>query len=181
MAIDSTAFATIYDEFAPRIFKFCYFRVSSREEAEDLASLTFIRAWDHIQAGKEVRTMQAFLYRIANNLIIDFYRKRGDTRDLSLDDPKNPIDIPETADFVEELDLRMTVDQVRATLAKLPDSYREVIVMRYVSDLSVKEIAAALETSENNISVRLHRAIEKLRRLAGSEPRPEASGLKTLV
>jgi RNA polymerase sigma-70 factor (ECF subfamily) len=165
MDINTAQFEAIYDEFAPRIFKFCYFRVSSREEAEDIASLTFIRAWDHVQAGKDVMNVQGFLYRIANNLIIDFYRKKKDKRDLSLDDPKNPIDIPETANFVEALNLRMTVNQVQATLAKLHDNYRDVIVMKYINDLSIKEIAAALETSENNISVRLHRAVEKLKQL----------------
>ncbi|MEK7615651.1 MAG: RNA polymerase sigma factor [Patescibacteria group bacterium] len=165
MVIDTATFEKIYDDFAPKIFKFCYFRVSSKEEAEDIASLVFIRAWDHIAVGKEVTNVQGFLYRIANNLVIDFYRKNKDKRELSIDDPVNPIDVPDKADFVEQLDQRMLVQEIQGKLERLQDNYRDVIVMKYINDLSIKEIAEVLETSENNISVRLHRAIEKLKTL----------------
>src|SRR3989344_9034205 len=123
MDIDTAAFEKIYDDFAPKIFKFCYFRVSSKEEAEDIASQVFIRAWDHISAGKEVTNVQGFLYRIASNLVIDFYRKNKDKRELSLDDPENPIDIPDKAAFVEQLDLRIQVQEIQKTLHELPDNY----------------------------------------------------------
>ena len=165
MVIDAPTFEKVYDEFAPKIFKFCYFRVSSKEEAEDIASQVFIRAWDHLLAGKEVTHVQGFLYRIASNLVIDFYRKTKDKRDVSLDDPMHPVDVPDKAEFVEQLDLRMQVQEVQAKLQELPDAYREVIVMKYINDLTIGEIADVLQTSENNISVRLHRAIEKLKSL----------------
>lgn len=163
MAINPSTFEKIYDEFAPKIFKFCYFRVSSKEEAEDIASQVFLRAWDHIGTGKEVIHIQGFLYRIANNLIIDFYRKNKGGRELSLDDPAHPIDLADSTEFVGQLEFRMVVREVHALLQKLPDAYREVIVMKYVNDLSIKEIAKALETSENNVSVRIHRAVEKIK------------------
>ncbi|MEK7582885.1 MAG: RNA polymerase sigma factor [Patescibacteria group bacterium] len=165
MGIDEAKFAEIYDEFAPKIFKYCYFRVSSREEAEDIASQVFIRAWDHIAEGKEVTNVQGFLYRIASNLIIDFYRKRKDKREISLDDPDNPIDIPDASDVHEKLEQQWEMREVKEKLDLIPENYREVIVMKYVDDLSIKEIASVMETTENNISVRLHRAIEKLKSL----------------
>src|SRR3989338_2370672 len=112
MSIDTVAFEKIYDDFAPKIFKFCYFRVSSKEEAEDIASHVFIRAWDHVAAGKEVTNVQGFLYRIATNLVIDFYRKHKEKVEISIDDPNNSIDIPEPADFVERIDHRRTVQEL---------------------------------------------------------------------
>ena len=54
MRIEEQQFADIYDQFAPKIFKYCHFRVSSREEAEDIAAQVFIRAWDHLVDGEEV-------------------------------------------------------------------------------------------------------------------------------
>ena len=165
MRIDESQFADIYDHFAPKIFKYCYFRVSSREEAEDIASQVFIRAWDHIIAGGRVTNIQGFLYRIASNLVIDFYRKRRDRRETSLDDPQNPIDIPDTSDPSEKLDRKVKIKALSEKLRLLPDHYQEIIVLKYVNDLSIQEIAMMMQTSENNISVRMHRAIEKLKSL----------------
>lgn len=165
MTIDEQSFAEIYDQFAPKLFKFCYFRVSSREEAEDIAAQVFIKAWDHILAGKEVTNVQGFLYRIASNLVIDFYRKNKDKREVSIDDPHNPIDVPDKSDFIERIDRDMLIQDVQGKLEQLSDTYREVIVMKYINDLSIKEIADIMNTSENNVSVRLHRAIDKLKTL----------------
>ncbi len=165
MVIDEQAFAEIYDQFAPKIYKFCYFRVSSREEAEDITTQVFTKAWDHIASGKEVTNVQGFLYRIASNLIIDFYRKNKDKREISIDDPISPIDVPDKVDFTETIDRELLVEEIQKKLAELSDNYREVITYRYIQDLSIKEIAEIMQTSENNISVRLHRAVEKLKQL----------------
>ena len=69
-------FLKAFERFADAIFKHCFFRVSDREVAKDLVQETFSRTWEHIALGKEVRDYRAFLYRIANNLIVDFYRKK---------------------------------------------------------------------------------------------------------
>ena len=166
MRIDEAQFASIYDQFAPKIFKFCYFRVSSREEAEDIVSQVFFRAWDYVVAGKEVKNVQGFLYRIASNLIIDYYRKHKDKREVSLDDPANPIDIPDASNMVDRIDQNMMISDVRYRLEQLPENYREVIVLKFINELSIKEIAEVMQTTENNISVRLHRAIEKIKSIA---------------
>ena len=165
MAIDERTFEGIYDEFAPKIFKFCYFRVSSKEEAEDISAQVFIRAWDHITAGKEVTNTQGFLYRIATNLVIDYYRKNKDKLETSIDDPANPIDVPDSYDFVETIDRRKAIQDIQQILKKLPDAYREIITLKYINDLSIKEIAEVMDTTENNISVRIHRATDKLKSL----------------
>lgn len=165
MTVDTTTFPSIYDEFAPKIYKFCYFRVSSKEEAEDIASQVFMKAWDHVAAGKEVTNVQGFLYRIASNLVIDFYRKNKTKHEVSLDDPFNPIDVPDKVNFVEGIEKDMLIQDIQSKLDQLPENYREVIIHKYINDLSIKEIAEVMDTSENNISVRLHRAIEKLKTL----------------
>lgn len=163
MDIDAKTFENLYEEFAQKIYTYCYFRVSSKEEAEDIAAAVFFRAWDHVVAGKSIENVQAFLYRIASNLVIDHYRKNKDRREITLDDPQRPIEIPDSTDIAQLVDQGILADDMKRYLALLPDAYREVIVLKYINDLSVKEIAEVLHTSENNISVRLHRAIDKLK------------------
>src|SRR3989344_2045947 len=165
MVIDEAKFAEIYDEFANKIFKYCYFKVSSREDAEDIVSQVFMRAWDHIAKGKRVLNMQGFLYRVATNLVIDYYRKNKDKREISLDNPLYPIDIQDKTDVSERIDHELHILEIKEKINLLPEHYRDVIILKYVNDLQIKEIADILETSENNISVRLHRAIEKLKTL----------------
>lgn len=165
MDTDTKSFAAIYDEYAPKIYKFCYFRVSSKEEAEDLASQVFIRAWDHMASGKAVTNVQAFLYRIANNLVIDYYRKNKNKREVSIDNTDDPVEVADPLNMEELIDQQRGIADLHKTLEQLPDSYREVITLRYISDLTIPEIASVMGTSENNISVRLHRAVEKLKAL----------------
>ncbi len=159
------SFIKIYDEYSPKIFKYCLFRVSSKEEAEDLASQTFLKAWDYTSTGKEIDNFQAFLYQIAHNLVVDHYRKGRSSKEISIDNPDNPIDIPENVEFVDTLDQELALRDVRQKLDELPDNYKEIITLRYVNDLSIKEIAQAMSITENNASVILHRATEKLKKL----------------
>ncbi len=165
MIIDEREFEHIYEKFAQKIYVFCYFRVNSKEEAEDLAASVFVRAWDYIVSDGKVTNIQAFLYRIASNLIIDYYRKNRGQREISIDNPKNVIEITDDADIQQKTDQGIRVKKIRNLLSQLPDTYREVIILRYLDDMSVKEISRVLKSSENNISVRLHRAIEKIQSL----------------
>lgn len=168
------AFISFYQEHAPKLFKYCYFRVHSKEDAEDLAGKVFMKTWDYLVAGNTIDSIRAFLYRSAHNLIVDFYKTSKHSREVPLHDTEGkPIDIPDDASFVKDLETRELVTEVQEKLKDLPDQYREIIVLRYINDLSIGEIAKVTDMSENNVSVKLHRAINQLRRLAGSESRPK--------
>jgi len=151
-----------YDQYSDAIFRHCVFRVSDREKAKDIAQGTFVRLWGYMSQGKEIDNMRAFLYRIANNLIIDEYRKK---KEDSLDKMRDEegFDIG----FEPRHDIEAKDDYVRAQalLERLPEKYREALVMRHIDGLSVKDIARLTHESENVISVRIHRAIEKLKSL----------------
>jgi DNA-directed RNA polymerase specialized sigma24 family protein len=75
-------FQHAYDEYAQAIFRHCHYRVFDRERGKDLMQEVFLRAWEYMARGEEVHNMRAFLYRIANNLIVDESRKK---REASLD------------------------------------------------------------------------------------------------
>lgn len=155
-------FLSAYDAYADALFRHCYFRIHDRELAKDLTQEIFCRTWAYLAEGKDIQNIRAFLYRIANNLVVDEYRKK---KPLSLDtlveEGFSPKD--ETAPDVEE---RFLVKAVVQKLESVEEPYRTAVVMRFVDGLSPKEIASALDVSENLVSVRLHRGVKKLRALA---------------
>jgi DNA-directed RNA polymerase specialized sigma24 family protein len=69
-------FIALYDEMADQLFRHCFFKLSNRELALDLVQETFSRTWEYISSGKEVNNIKGFLFKVANNLIIDEYRKK---------------------------------------------------------------------------------------------------------
>lgn len=122
---------------------------------------TFVRAWGYIQQGKTIDNMRAFLYRIANNLIVDEIRKK---KEVSLDDLQEKGWDP-GYDATPEMHRKVEEGKIFALLKNLPPDYREVIIMRYVDGLSPAEIAVILGESANTVSVRLHRGIKQLHSL----------------
>jgi len=157
----SKQFLADYDSFSEAIFRHCFFRVSDREKARDLMQDTFMKAWQQVTAGADIKNMRAFLYRVANNLIIDEYRKK---KAYSLD--KMQEDGFELASQ-DHLKIEQIVEGREALemLEQLDDKYKEVIIMRYIDDLSPQEIAEVVGESENLVSVRIHRGLVRLREL----------------
>ena len=152
-------FLKAYDEYSDAIFRHCYFRVFDRERGKDLMQETFMRAWEYLAKGEKVLNMRALLYRMANNLIIDESRKK---REASLEalqeegfDPSN--------DDSQHMKNRIEYSRVLGSLKHLDDSYRDIIVMRYVNDLSPSEIAEVTGESANTVSVRIYRGLKQLR------------------
>jgi len=154
-------FMKAYDAYANALVRHCYFRVYDKELAKDLVQDAFTRTWEYAAKGKKIENLRAFLYRILHNLIVDEFRKK---KALSLDELKERgVDItaheklsPENLSDLKNIILRF---------ASLPPKYREVAMMRYIDDLTPKEIAEATGESENNISVRINRATVQLRAL----------------
>ncbi len=153
-------FLKAYDAYSDAIFRHCYFRVSDRERAQELTQDTFMRAWDSISKGNVVENMRAFLYRIANNLIIDEYKKK---KTVSLDGLVEDGYQPK----IEESNWNDIIDakQLVQCLDRVEEPYRTAVIMRYIDGFSPKEIAATCKESANVISVRITRGIEKLRQL----------------
>lgn len=154
-------FMKAYDAYADALFRHCYFRLYDRERAKDLVQEVFMKAWEYIAKGREVENIRAFLYRILHNLIVDEFRKR---KTVSLDELKESgTDIVST-EKLNQNDLS-ELKNIISFFNELPPKYREAATMRYIDDLVPKEIAAIIGESENNVSVRINRAIARLRAL----------------
>lgn len=160
MAACEAEFLKSYDSYADAIFRHCYFRVYERERAKELAQEAFMRTWEYIAKGNEVKNIRAFLYRVANNLIIDESRK---TKPVSLNAmTENGFDAADPSASEEQLSTVMEAQNVVAQMKRLEPMYRDVFIMRYVDGFKPKEIAKIIGESENVVSVRLHRALKQI-------------------
>lgn len=154
-------FLHAYDAYADAIFRHCYFRVFSRERAKELSQEAFLKTWEYLASGKEVENLRAFLYRVATNLIIDESRKK---KSNSIDElSERGFDPPATrgAGAMEDIsDGKFAMEMLRT----LDRKYRDAILLRYVDDLTPKEIAGILGENENTVSVWIHRGLIELRK-----------------
>lgn len=154
-------FEDIYDKYIDKIYRFVFLKVNSQEIAEDLTSEVFTRGWESFKRDKcDIKNIQAFLYQIARNLVIDHYRQKGQAQLVSVD--AFPL-IEQGINLEERVMLKSDVSNVKAALANINDNYREIIIWYYLDELSVPEIAKMLCKSEEAVRVQIHRALEALR------------------
>jgi len=164
---DSSAFGSLYDRYQPAIYRFIVVKVGSREEAEDITHHVFLSAWQKVSTYKHRgHPFSSWLYQIARNLVIDHYRAKKD--DISLDklDPDSSI-IPAVAQL--DLSVKLQLDKVHRAIAELKAEHQDVIILRFVEDLPLKEVAAILKKSEGAIKLAQHRAIKELKKKLGDD------------
>ena len=160
-------FVKFYNENAPRIYRFVYLKVNSPQDSEDLTSDAFFRFWQDLsnkkQKKEKIDNPRALLYKIANNLVIDFYRKKSRT-ELSID-PNDTIlsRIEDKTDLNKGFSLNSDMIEVKKALSQLKDDYQNIIIWHYLDDFSAKEISQILGKSEGSIRVLIHRALKSLK------------------
>ena len=155
-----------FEEYSDALFRHCFFRLSSHERATELTQECFLKTWDYLEQGNTIVSIRPFLYRVLNNLIIDEYRKKT-THSLDAlleEDGVSEGNFDELrGDSREEAIVRFDASRIHEALSSLPETYREVVTLRFIDGLSPKEIARFLDEPENAVSVRIHRGIKKLR------------------
>ncbi len=153
-------FLEAYDLYADAIFRHCALRLGDRELGKDLMQETFLRAWQEFSKGTEFQNVRAFLYRVANNLIIDVARRSKLRKQESLEELQEVgFDIPDREPGPAA---RMDATLARESLEKVEEPYRTAVIMRYVDGLPPRDIAELLGVSANVVSVRIHRGIQQL-------------------
>lgn len=151
-------FNSLYDTHADAIFRFCFFKTGDREIAKDLTQDVFVKVFKQITKGEEIINEKAFLYAVAKNVIIDFWRKKKSVSEGDLPEGfMNAVPSSSNTEVFAEYQIFLSL------LDKLSPSDREVIILRYVEDMSSKDMAELLGERENTILVRVSRATEKLR------------------
>lgn len=168
---DPEVYGKLYDIYVDQIYRFIYFKVSRKEEAEDLTADVFLKTWQYInEMGSEViENLRAFLYQTARNTVIDFYRSKDQKEFVALPQEERDLEKPQVEivdvkqDLVEKIELASDLEEVKKSLQEIRDEYREVIILRFVEEMSVKETADILKKSEGAVRVLLHRAVAALK------------------
>ena len=155
-------FDSIYRQFAQGIFRFIYFKVSDYELARDLTADTFIRFWKQMIKGEEIQNGKALLYFIAKGITIDYYRKKKNRKSVSLDTIDERL-LGVIDSMEDNVSTKQELEQVYAKLKEIKKEYQDVLLLHYVEDLKISEIAVALNKKENTVRVLLHRALKTLK------------------
>jgi len=165
---ENEAFGELYDFYAPKIYRFVRLKVDSQENAQDLTSEAFLRTWKYLQKQRKIRErFQSLLYKIARNLVIDFYRSRS-TREILIEDNLEEFFNAEDNEKSDDLTLRQEdTKEIKRALVQINPNYQDVITWYYLNELSISEIAEILEKKEGTVRVLVHRAVKSLRNVMG--------------
>jgi RNA polymerase sigma-70 factor (ECF subfamily) len=154
-------FERVYDEHVVGIYRFVYARVGNRPDAEDLTAQVFVRAVEQLDTTRQPGQIAAWLYRVAQNAIADYWRAFYRLPVIGVDHVAPGWEPADTGDSREPaLDDRASV-RVEALLRGLPDRYRRVLELRFLQRLSVAETAHAMGISSGNAKVLQYRALRK--------------------
>jgi RNA polymerase sigma factor (sigma-70 family) len=159
------ALQDIYDCSIEQIYKFVYFKVGNREDAEDIVSQVFIKAANSLDVSQDEHVRLGWLYQVARTTITDHWRNyyKGPVTSLEEMEEKTPVHFAAEPirlnGEVEELE--PAIAKVQAVLQTLPENYRRVLELRFLQGCSLKETAEALGITEGNAKVIQHRALLK--------------------
>ncbi|HBB37575.1 MAG: hypothetical protein UV82_C0001G0027 [Candidatus Magasanikbacteria bacterium GW2011_GWD2_43_18] len=161
---DPDAFAELYDAYIEKMYRFISFKVGNRQVAEDLTSDLFLKLWEYLTTGKstDIQSLNGLIYRMARNLVIDHYRKNTMTFECPIEDI---LHLTDSTDIQEQVHLDIEVSNILAQVKHLKQEYQEVVLLRYIEELSIKEIAEVMQKKRGAVRVTLHRATKTLQAL----------------
>lgn len=157
---DHQAFEVLYDRFADSVYRYIYFKVGDFD-AEDLAELVFLKVWEARESyNPDKSAFKTWMFTIARNVVIDFYRASKET--LPLNEAVN-IENANYRGPRQLADESIERQGMKEALRELEDNYREVIALRYIEDLSYREISKLIGKTESAVRVLHFRGLKKLK------------------
>ena len=161
----SSAFGSLYDHYQPMIYRFVLVKTGSHEESEDITHQVFLSAWQKVRTYKHRgHPFSSWLYQIARNQIVDFYRAKKS--DFSID-AVDPEYFAAPASVSADLAAKLEIEKVRRAIEQLKPDYQDVIIMRFVEDISLRETAAIMGKTEGAVKLIQHRAVKELQKMFG--------------
>lgn len=175
---DAEAYAELYDRYVTGVFRFVSFKVNSAEEAEDITSEAFLRTWHYLLERRDVVNFTGLVYRIARNLVIDHYRSRK--QNISFDEAIETEDegVQLASDDGEQMrliDTGIEAHELLEVMKQMKTDYRDVLLLRYLEELAVSEIAEIIGKSQVHVRVLIHRATKTLQQLLHEPKRPDTT------
>jgi RNA polymerase sigma-70 factor (ECF subfamily) len=163
-ARDPEAIAKLYDLYAPKIQSFIYHRTSDPLVTEDLTGQVFLRMLEAMRGGKGWRTsFSGWIYRIAHNLVVDYYRKRSQATYTNIDEtPHIPAG---NGDPYQATAAKLDSDALVRAINQLTDEQAQVITLRFLEGYSISEVAELMNKTEGAIKALQFRGMTTLRRI----------------
>ena len=159
---DKGAFGELYERYMPKMYSYIYYRTSNQHDAEDLTARVFFRAMSHI--GNYVDKglpFQAWLYRIAHNLVANWHRDQGRRKIIALDDYVSHSLKSESPDqLTEELEEQ---EELMDAIKRLPEDRQQLLLLKFIDQLSNAEIGEIMSRTEGAIKSLYHRTLLSLR------------------
>lgn len=167
-SFDERALGELYDRYEARIYSYIYRRTGNESLAEDLTAQVFLKMLEAIRSDKGWHSsFSGWLYRIAHNAVIDFYRQRDRQQQVSLEDTlsttasdHNPVVMAEAS---------LDAQRLRTAISRLTEEQSEVITLRFLEGYSISEVAEMLDKTEGSIKALQYRAVTTLRQLLQHE------------
>ena len=164
---DEEAFEELYEYFFPRVYNFIYARLKNSADADDVTSTTFLKMNENLESyDPERAAFSTWLFRIANNAIIDHTRRSDKNNETEWDEFLDPA-APENEEPERQMINSETSRGLLAALDKLSERERRIVELRYWGEQDTKTIAELVSMSESNVRVTLHRALGKLKKILG--------------
>lgn len=159
---NKAAYESLVNKYFQSVLRFLSFKLPKLEDAEDLTAEVFLRSWEYMTSS-EVDNPRALFFRIARNLLSDFYRQRKGKGDITDEGVLEAI--PASLSLPEQLTGKMEAEKVLKALKTLKAEYQEVLTLYAVAELEIEEIAATLNKTANNVRVLIFRARQALLKL----------------
>ena len=156
---DKNAFENIYKFFFKRIYRYCNYNLKRKDVAEDIAQETFIKCWKSLPSFslKKGGSFQAFIFKIARNLIIDESRKK---KTIKLEEY---LEENNDKNLEDDLDRKSEELKIRSAINKLDETDKQIIILRYFEDLSFSEVEEVVSIKSGALRVRTHRILKKIK------------------
>ncbi|MBE8949245.1 MAG: sigma-70 family RNA polymerase sigma factor [Quinella sp. 3Q1] len=166
-ATDEEAFEELYEYFFPRVYNFIFARLKNSADADDVTSITFMKMNENLDSYNPDRAaFSTWLFRIANNAIIDHTRRIDRNQESEWEDFFDPA-APEYDEPERQIITSETNRSLLEALDKLNERERRIIELRYWGEQDTRTIAEVLSMSESNVRVTLHRTLGKLKNILG--------------
>jgi len=166
---DQQALAAVYDWYLPRVYRYVLSRLGNVAEAEDLTEDIFLRMLGAIADYKRTGVpFSAWLFRIARNHLVSYYRKNGNRKDHGTLQETMADSRPDPASIVET---QLMLGEVAQAVQRLPDAQRDVIALRFAVGLSIAETAQVLGKRQGNVKALQHKAVTRLQKILVAEPK----------
>lgn len=157
--------AGLYEEYYDKIANYVYARIGDRNESENMAGEVFLKALKSIKSYKEQGApMQAWLFKIAHNMVVDYLRKKSKYSTISIE----TIEIEDNDDPARTAEINITMASVREAMEKLTIDQKEVLKLRFLGGLSSREVAAVMQKTDGAVREMQRAALQKLRQLMQS-------------